>query len=294
MSALPAEAILQALETALGHPISMTDSLPVGGGCINAATRIETSAGLFFVKHSPVRDRRFSVEAKQLEALASSGTSLVVGAPVAWRDASDQGPGFLVTHFIETGRRGAGFDEALGRGLAELHRATADAFGFEIDTYCGDTVQPNQWSTSWHEFYGERRLRHQLRLLRDDHKIGTQDAEAFARLIDRLGDYLDVSEPPSLIHGDLWSGNLLVTRDGQPAIIDPACYYAHREAELGMTTLFGGFSNRVYAAYEETWPLPPGWRGRNPLYQLWHVANHATLFGGRYVDDTLRLVRAYA
>jgi protein-ribulosamine 3-kinase len=204
-------------------------------------------------------------------------------------------PSFLVLEHLSAGRRRADFDEALGRGIAELHRATADHFGFHTDNYCGATPQPNPWTPQWIEFYGVSRLGYQLRLATDATRLSSTETQRIESLITRLGEWID--EPangPSLIHGDLWSGNLHADAGGGPALIDPAAHYAHREAELGMMTLFGGFSGRVFAAYDEAFPLEPGWRDRNRLYQLYHLLNHLNLFGGGYHGQVMGVVRQFA
>lgn len=284
------EAMEAALSKALGRSVRITGERALGGGCINHAARLETDAGAFFAKWNDAHPAGlFSKEAACLEALRSAGSSLVVPEVIAWCDE----PAFLVTELLEPGKRVADFDERLGRGLAELHRKSADAFGFEVDTYCGTTVQPNGWRTSWAEFYGEQRLAHQLRLMRENRLIGGGEVRAFERLIAGLPSLVGPEEPPALIHGDLWSGNLHVAPDGRPSIIDPASYFGHREAELGMMTLFGGFGERVYSAYSEAFPLASEWHSRNRLYQLYHLANHANLFGGSYVAQTMRIVERY-
>ena len=162
-----------------------------------------------------------------------------------------------------------------------------------MDGYCGATPQPNPLSPTWSDFYAEHRLHHQLRLARA-RGLAKRDGEVIERAIERARTLLDDDEPPALIHGDLWSGNLHVTPDGTPALIDPAAYYAHREAELGMMTLFGGFSARVYDAYDEARPLRAGWRERLDLYALYHVLNHFHLFGGGYGAQAVALARSYA
>lgn len=283
------------LSSALGEEVRITGRRALGGGCINQAARLDTTAGTFFSKqNADPLPGLFSKEAACLRAMRASGTSLVVPKVIAFADPEGGLPGFLITEMLEPGRRVVDFDERFGRGLAELHRATADAFGFEVDTYCGATPQPNPWTKSWIEFYRTQRLGHQLRLARERGVLGSPDAKRFARLLDRLPELLEgPEEPPALIHGDLWSGNLHVSPAGTPALIDPASYYAHREAELGMMTLMGGYSGRVYDAYDEVYPLDPGWRDRNPLYELYHLVNHANLFGGGYVSQTMSLVRRY-
>lgn len=283
-----------ALAEALGSPLEDLALDPAGGGCINSAATTTAAGRRLFVKWN---DRplagQFASEAAGLAALAASGTSLVIPAPIAWRD-DGLGRSFLVLEYLAPGSRGRGFDEALGRGLAELHRASDPrGFGFELEGYCGATPQPNGWLPSWAEFYRERRLGHQLRLAaaRGLDPAALRDGERVCAHLEQL---VGASEPSALIHGDLWSGNLHVAPDGRPALIDPAAYYGHREAELGMMTLFGGFSERVYAAYHEAFPLQPGWRERVELYALYHVLNHFNLFGGGYGAQAARLLRRFA
>jgi protein-ribulosamine 3-kinase len=267
----------EAMSRALGTEILSETTL--SGGCISHAVKLETRSGTFFAKWGD--DPIFTAEAMALETMRASNTSLVIPKPIAWSDD----PPFLIEELLEPGARTKDFDERLGRGLAELHRASADAFGFHVDTFCGGTIQPNAWKKSWSDFYGEQRLGPLLRRV--------SGVKATERLLERLPEIVGPEEPPALIHGDLWSGNLHVAPDGRPALIDPATYFAHREAELGMMTLFGGFGARVFAAYEEIFPLAPGWRERNPLYQLYHLANHAVLFGGGYTSQTMSLVTRF-
>jgi len=292
---LPREQVEAALGDALDGPVHIEKTRPVGGGCISSAARLGTSRGTWFVKWnaSPLPEM-FSREAEALCAMRASGTSLAIPEPVAWQDAAGGEPGFLVTSWLEPGRRQAGFEEALGRGLAELHRAGAERFGFDHDNYCGATTQPNGWLGRWPDFYRERRLGHQLRLAVDAGRVSRGERRHYERLLGRLDDLVGGDgERPALIHGDLWGGNLHVASDGSPAIIDPAAYYAHREAEAGMMLLFGGFGPRVFDAYEEAWPLPAGWRERVPLYTLYHLMNHLNLFGGGYGAQALSVVRRF-
>ena len=280
------------LEQALGKAVGEIRGRSVGGGCINDAQVIEVDGARYFCKsNSRPLPHQFEAEAMGLRSLRDSGTSLVIPAPVTWADGDDGR--FLVTEYLEPGRRVSNFEERLGVGLAELHElGSDDGFGFEIDGYCGATPQPNGWKTSWRKFYGERRLGHLLRLARD-RGMADGTCERLDRLIGRLDEWIAEPQRSSLIHGDLWSGNLHVAPDGRPALIDPAAYFGHPEAELGMMALFGGFAPRVWQSYADARRLEPGWRNRLDLYTLYHVLNHFVLFGGGYEGQADQILRRY-
>lgn len=274
-------AVERAIGAALGCDVRIEHRSPLGGGSINRTERIDTTAGTFVLKtHEDAPRGFFRAEADGLAALSASGTTLTVPRVIAF---SDTPPAFLAIQYLPAGARVADFDERLGRGIAELHRSHETRFGFASNNYCGLTPQLNAGEDSWIEFYGRHRLGAQLAHAVRAGRLDAREARALESIITRLDVWL--SEPPdgpSLIHGDLWSGNLITDGRGYPALIDPAAYYAHPEAELGMMTLFGGFSRRVFDAYLEAFPLEPEWRERLPLYELYHLLNHLNLFGGGY------------
>lgn len=286
-----AREIAEAISSATGAPPGPLRT--AGHGDINATATCEAGGETWFVKwNDHALPGQFEAEAQGLRTMRASGTSLVVPEPIAWSDA---GPGrsYLIMQHLAPGPRAADFDDALGRGLAKMHaHSSPGGFGFAVDGACGATPQENGWMPRWVDFYRERRLAPQLRLARE-RGLSDRDAAAGARLLDRLEGLLDDDEPPAMIHGDLWSGNLHVTRDGRPALIDPAASYSHREAEFGMMLLFGGFSARTIAAYEESTPLTNGWRERVDLYSLYHVLNHFNLFGGGYGAQAVAIIRRY-
>jgi len=287
------QAIREAIARTLGEDPGPLTFRPVSGGSINTAATFSALGRTLFAKwNDHPLPRQFEAEATGLVALDAADSALRIPAPLAFSDA--RGTAFLILEYIEPGARRPRFDDELGRGLAALHRSTsAHGFGFAMDGYCGATPQPNPWSRSWSDFYAEHRLTHQLRLARA-RGMAQRDGDVIERAIDRARELITDDEPPALIHGDLWSGNLHVTPEGAPALIDPAAYYAHREAELGMMMLFGGFSARVYDAYDEAWPLSGGWRERSDLYSLYHVLNHFHLFGGGYGAQAVAIARRYA
>lgn len=284
-------ALAAALEEAIGVPrVELLSFEPRGGGCISSAATVSTSAGSFFVKWNAAGPADlFTCEAAGLRALAEAGSSLRIPRVLAARAGEPGRPGLLVLEQLETRAPRSSDEEQLGRGLAELHRRSAPAFGFDGPSYCGSTRQPNDWCPSWPEFYAERRLGPLLEALT---QAGLAPAErrVYDRLMARLPSLLPGDSRPALVHGDLWSGNVLFWAAGA-ALVDPACAYAEREFELGISTLFGGVSARALAAYEESFPLAPGWRERNPLYQLYHLLNHALLFGGGYAAQALSTAR---
>ena len=313
----PSAALEAALSTALTSVLStdvrVTRLRPVGGGSldtppgwrptdacdgpwaqspINNTAVAETSAGAFFVKsREGATAAEFEAERDGLEALRAADCGLYVPRIVALVSR----PAMLVLEHLPPGRPATDYDLRLGRGLATLHLATTDrGFGFARDNFCGATPQANGFLPAWIPFYRERRLRPLVERLSRAGALDTDDRRVFDRLLDRLEALLAApDEPPALIHGDLWSGNVHCMADGRPALVDPAAYYGHREAELGMMVLFGGFSERVFEAYEAVRPLAPGWRARLPLYTLYHVLNHAVLFGGGYVRQAVGIARRF-
>lgn len=264
----------------------------VAGG-INKTARIEVRDRLLFAKWN---DRgllaHFAAEAAGLDALRAADSGLRVPVALAARDApADEA--FLLLEHIETAPRPTDFDEILGRGLARQHRTSSRrGFGFACDTYCGATLQRNGWYTDWVDFFRDERLARQVQLARQ-RGMSRIDAALCDRLLARLDEWIADDEPPALLHGDLWSGNLMCGADAIPVLVDPAVYFGHREAEFGMTALFGGFSRRMYDAYHEHYPLRPGWQERVDLYTLYHLLNHFNLFGGAYLRESMVIVRRF-
>jgi fructosamine-3-kinase len=284
-----------ALQRALGEAgLRIAESRAVGGDCIHQTVLLRTRVGEFFAKwNARCPPDLFLREAEGLEALRSAESEIVIPAVVAAAAPAGEDPAFLILEYLPPAARGKSEqDERLGRGLAAIHRRRADRFGFASPSYCGATRQDNRECDSWGEFYRDRRLVPLLDALEHARRLSVADRDLYERLIERLPSLLLPQSTPSLIHGDLWSGNVLVTERG-PALVDPACAYTDREMEFGIATLFGGLSGRAFAAYEEAWPLPADWRERNPLYQLYHLLNHVLLFGGHYGDEARAVARRY-
>lgn len=288
-----APTVEQAIRRVAGDGTSIVSETAVSGGCVSGGRRVDTSTGeSFFVKTgSALPSRMFSCEAAGLEALRLAGGPRVPRVAAVWAgpDAS-----FIVMEWIEQGARGRRFARDFGVQLATMHRGRhAEQFGFETDNYIGSTPQPNGWIPSWHDFFRERRIGFQARLARDRGVIDASLAQEIDAVLGRLESLIPAPEYPSLLHGDLWGGNYLVDRSGAPVLIDPAVYFGHREADLAMTELFGGFPARFFHAYHEAWPLDSGYSERVPLYNLYHVLNHANMFGGSYVSSARSILRRY-
>ena len=283
---------IEKLVTIYGSSVQLKGSRSIGGGCINHAVKISTSAGNFFLKWNAFAPAdMFLKEAAGLNEMRLSGSSLII-PKVIWGKNVDDSPGLLLMEYLQPATNTSGQDEQLGRGLAQLHRKSATAFGFHHSNYCGTTLQDNTWTDNWPEFYAQQRiwsLVEQIKILRG---MSPEEQKIYEKLVARMPVLLPHQTIPSLIHGDLWSGNYMYTANG-PALIDPASYYADREMELGMMQLFGGFSSRVWDAYQEEFPLPDGWQQRNRLYQLYHVLNHYLLFGVSYGKQALEIAKEY-
>jgi protein-ribulosamine 3-kinase len=234
--------------------------------------------------------RQFEAEARGLEAMGAASTGLVVPRVAAYLDGSP-GESYLALEYIPPGARARDFDEQLGHGLAVLHRCTTTrGFGFDVDGACGASPQRNTFTPSWISFFREHRLGAQIEFARD-RGMPQRDLTILEELAHRLAEWTADGEAPALIHGDLWAGNVFAATDGRPVLVDPAAYFADREAEFGMMRLFGGFSPRVYDAYSESSPLREGAERRIPLYSLFHVLNHYAIFGGSYGAQAIASAR---
>lgn len=270
--------IEQHIRSTTGSTFHIRHRAPVSGGCIHSAWRIEDGSARYFVKTNqadklPV----FEAEAAGLAALAASH-SLHVPLPVCYGAADGQA--YLVLEWLDLQDHGNAVQ--LGQQLAALHRTRTAQFGFDHDNHIGSTPQRNAWRDDWIAFWRDQRLGFQLKLAARKGFGGTLQHQG-ERLMAQLHGLFEGYQPqPSLLHGDLWNGNVGYTYDREPVIFDPATYYGDREADIAMTELFGGFPTDFYAAYHEIWPLDAGYEARKDLYNLYHVLNHANLFGGSY------------
>lgn len=264
----------------------------VGGGCISHTQRISTNEGDFFLKwNQHVAPDLFVKEAEGLNEMTSvSNGFLKVPKAILYKEVN-QTPGYILMEYLPSGHS-ANQEVNLGKGLAVLHNKTANQFGFYHDNYCGSTRQPNNWTSDWIEFFGENRILYLVEEISKTRFLSANEIDAYNKLVERLPERIGTDHKPALIHGDLWSGNYMYTND-RPAIIDPATYYATREMELSIMTLFGGFSDRTWDAYLEASKLEAGWQERVKIYQIYHILNHFYLFGGGYGSQAFSVVKKF-
>lgn len=284
--------VASALSAVIGKTILIHSEKSLGGGCINHASKLETNAGNFFLKwNDNCPADIFIREAESLKELKKAAGDFLVIPEVIAAKLVDETPGFLVTEFLENGYS-SGSDEILGRGLAKIHQYSNSQFGFYHNNYCGATLQNNTWKNNWPEFFRDNRLQFLLNLIEKERPLPVSEMVLYEKLLKRIESLIPRDSKPVLIHGDLWSGNYMISEKG-PALIDPASYYTDREMEFAIITMFGGFSQRFFDVYNEVNPLPSDWSQRNRLYQLYHVLNHYYLFGGGYRNQATEIAKSY-
>ena len=275
------EAVWAGISDALPEIGAIVRKQSLSGGSINSAYRIETQSNqTFFVKLN--RESLLPMFEAEAEGLAELRKSEAIRVPEPVGFGVSDGYAWIVTEHVEFGRGHSQTQERFGRQFAGMHRYTSDKYGWHRNNTIGSTPQINDWSDGWVEFYRTHRLGFQLELAAQNGFTGSIQKKG-ERLMADLEHFFTTYTPlPSLLHGDLWGGNHGVDSEGNPVIFDPAVYYGDREADLAMTSLFGGCSSAFYDAYDEAWPLDEGYGVRKTLYNLYHILNHANLFGGGY------------
>ncbi len=270
----------------------VTGISPVSGGCIHNAQKITTSQGNYFIKLNQASDlKMFETEYSGLKLLAEAGE---VNVPEPISSGVVDGQAFLLLHFINSSSRKSSFWYNFGSALARLHKFHQnDRYGLSYSNYIGRLDQYNVFSDDWISFFIDQRLEIQLRLAFDNGYIDKSYLQSCTRFYKRLPDLLPV-EPPSLLHGDLWSGNFMTGEEGQPVIIDPAVYYGNREIELSFTKMFGGFDRQFYLSYFEEYPMEPGFEERVDIYNIYPHLVHVNLFGPSYLGGVTPVIRKYS
>jgi fructosamine-3-kinase len=276
--------VAKQISDATGKSFSVASHRSVGGGCINSAYVLSGGDVEYFVKlNSASQLDMFVAEAAGLDEI-SAANAVRVPKPVCYGTANGQA--YLVMENLHMGGGGGrAAMQQFGHQLAAMHRDTQSQFGWRRDNTIGSTPQPNDLTDEWLQFWRAHRLGFQLQLAKR-HGCRKSLLDKGERLMADMGGlFADHDPQPSLLHGDLWSGNYGITQDGEPVIFDPAVYFGDREADLAMTELFGGFGRTFYDAYNEAWPLDPGYRVRKTFYNLYHILNHFNLFGGGYAGQ---------
>ena len=278
----------QQITRVTGNSFHIHNNQSVGGGCINPAFKVTGNGQSYFIKTNKASYAyMFEAEAEALREMAASKT-VRVPEPVCYGEYGDQC--YVVMEHLELG--GSVDMRGFASQLAGMHRVTADRFGWHIDNTIGATPQSNTRNDDWIEFWRAQRLGFQLE---------TAARNGYGGKLQRLGERLLADMPalfvnhdpqPSMLHGDLWGGNYGALRDGTPVIFDPAFYYGDREADLAMTTLFGGFGGQFYAAYNEAWPLDQGYEVRKTFYNIYHIINHLNMFGGGYHGQAISMIES--
>ncbi|WWR16713.1 fructosamine kinase family protein [Lachnospiraceae bacterium JLR.KK008] len=289
----------QAICSILGEDRKIVRFVPVSGGDINEAYRLELHDGsLVFMKTNRKENLSFfTTEAAGLRVIAATGAIAAARVLGCGTDEGNGGYAFLLLEYIAGRDRAADYWETFGRELAAMHRApTAELvpggrYGFAEDNYIGASRQINTACDNWTAFFRDCRLEPQLRSAAA--YFERADLRRSGRLLDQLENILDEPRQPSLLHGDLWSGNVMTGADGNVWLIDPAAYVGHAETDLAMTELFGRFPRRFYDAYREVMPLQPGYADRLDLYHLYHLLNHLNLFGRAYLSPVQQILKRY-
>lgn len=289
-----ARAIESAVRETFGTQRSIAGRSPLGGGCINAATKVRLDDGteLLLKENSDRYSGLFVGEARGLLALRTDSGPRV---PEPYACGTSGGSQFILMEFVRKGHKGVGFWEEFGRRLARLHtECRGEQYGFDTDNHIGSTEQHNTRTDSWIEFFRDYRLGFQIDLAQRNGAANASLVRGVRRLMERLPEILTEPDAPSILHGDLWGGNHMADESGDPVIFDPAVYYGHSEADVAMTELFGGFDRRFYDAYSEIRTLGSGYMERKDLYNLYHVLNHLNIFGGGYARSAAAIVERYS
>lgn len=289
----------QALTSLFGYGVKISRTDRVFGGDINESYRLKLTDGTeLFMKTNAIGNASFfTAEATGLDAIARTGSIRTPRILCSGTEMGKRGYSFLLMEFINEKSRVKDYWEIFAQELAAMHQADTSDFvingkyGFVQDNYIGAGHQKNTAHENWTDFFRDCRLEPQFHRASD--YFDTADKKRITHLLDHLDDILVEPEHPSLLHGDLWSGNFITGSDGKAWLIDPAVYVGHAEADLAMTELFGGFSHAFYDAYRTSFPMQPGYHRRRDLYNLYHMLNHLNLFGSSYLSSVKRIVREY-
>jgi fructosamine-3-kinase len=274
------------ISNATGEPFKVTHRRPVGGGSVNQAYALVNGSRAYFIKLNQASQvSMFELEALGLQQIADTQT-IRVPRPICYGTASDSA--YIVLEWLDFGYGTHDAWDLMGRQLAAMHRVVSDqGFGWLQNNTIGFIPQMNPWTESWVVFFREHRLGYQFKLAEQRGGHFPQKDELLNTIPELLADH---DPEPALVHGDLWSGNAAVTKLGEPVILDPATYFGDREVDIAMSELFGSFPSEFYRAYNDAYPLEPGYERRKTLYNLYHIINHFNQFGGGYESQANRMI----
>ncbi|PLW92309.1 MAG: ketosamine-3-kinase [Marinilabiliales bacterium] len=262
------------------------------GGDINMAACVHTNEGDFFLKWNDARrhPNMFEAEFKGLELMRTHSPALRIPKPLLCGEI--KGTSFLLMEFIENGHPKRDFWKNFAKGLSSMHKTSSSFFGLYHNNYMGSLPQSNKRHIDFSNFFISERLEPQIKLAYDRNLINSSDITKITQLYGRYN--ADVPrETPSLIHGDLWTGNYMIDNQGNACIYDPAAHFGHRESDLAMSRLFGTFAPEFYHYYNESFPLEPGWQERTDLFNLYPLLIHVNLFGSSYVSSVMSIVKRF-
>lgn len=275
----------------LGSSYTVKSIKHVVGGCINTTLRIDTQTDSFFIKENSVSESDLLEKERLGLAYLKAHSPLMVPGVLGSGQTSSKV--YLILEWVEKNPTGHEFWETFGQGLAEQHSVRTQDFGFEHNNHIGRLPQSNKWKSKWSDFFINERLLPQLKLATGSHMIDATTLKQFELLFDKL-DSLVPNDSPSLLHGDLWSGNFISGKGSQAYLIDPSVHYGHRETELAFTTMFGGFDQAFYEAYKETYPLEQGFKDRIEIHNLYPLLVHVNLFGPSYLSGVISTLKRYS
>jgi fructosamine-3-kinase len=271
----------------LGNRVEIIAIKNLSGGCINHAYKVETSIGSYFIKYNPNQNLfMFESEAQGLTLIKDSGT---INVPEVVGLGKVPEFVYLILEYLDSSARNKNYWDDFGEKLAKMHQMSNAYFGLNHSNFIGSLPQFNTPTESWISFFIEQRLEIQLKMAIESEKIPKSFIPKMAVLYNKLSDLMP-EERPALLHGDLWSGNVMVGSKGEVVLIDPAVYFGNREAEMAFTTLFGGFDASFYDSYNQHFPLASGFEDRIDLYNLYPLLVHVNLFGGGYFNSVNQIV----
>lgn len=280
----------QVITETLGPFAHLRSASVIAAGNHNQGIRLDTNEGTFFLKIN--FDHEKNILVKEDEGLQLLRNSTFLKIPRTYGCGRVDDYNYLLSEFIPSSRRKLDYWEELGLGLAQLHLNTSSHFGLDTDNYIASLHQKNNQFDNWLDFFIEQRLEPALGTAYFEGLVPLDFLKKFQAIYPKLNSIFP-KERPALLHGDIWSGNVMCDNEGQPCLIDPAVYFGHREMDIAFTRLFGGFDPRFYDAYESIVPLEPDFDSRMGIYNLYALLVHVNLFGTAYLPGIEKILKHF-